>query len=157
MEKMSKKTGIKIVGVNKKARREYEILDTYEAGLVLTGSEVKSLRQGRVSFKDGYVRFKGEEAFLVGVHIAPYENAGYAQHEPERERKLLLHKREIKSLMGKVEQKGYTVIPLKIYFSQGRAKIEIGLARGKKLYDLREELKKKTIAREMAREMAKYK
>ncbi|KUJ96579.1 MAG: SsrA-binding protein [Desulfonauticus sp. 38_4375] len=154
---MSRKTGVKVVGVNKKARREYEILDTFEAGLVLTGSEVKSLRQGRVSFKDGYVRFHKEEAFLVGVHIAPYENAGYAQHDPERERKLLLNKREIKSLMGKVEQKGYTVIPLKIYFKQGKAKVEIGLARGKKLYDLREELKKKTIAREMAREMAKYK
>jgi len=154
---MGREKGIKIIGVNKKAKREYEILDTYEAGLVLTGSEVKSLRQGRISFKDGYVRFENEEAFLVGVHIAPYENAGYANHEPERERKLLLHKREIRSLRGKAEQKGLTVIPLKAYFKNGKVKLEIGLARGKKMHDIREELKRRTIARETAREMAKFK
>ncbi|SDN74755.1 SsrA-binding protein [Desulfonauticus submarinus] len=155
---MSKKNlGMKIIGVNKRAKREYEILETFEAGLVLQGSEVKSLRLGRISFKDGYVRFHNEEAFLVGVHIAPYENAGYAQHDPERERKLLLHKREIRSLMGKVEQKGLTVIPLKVYFKNGKAKVELGLAKGKKLHDVREELKRRTIAREMAREMARFK
>ncbi|MDQ7032186.1 MAG: SsrA-binding protein SmpB [Desulfonauticus sp.] len=149
-------SSIKIVAVNKKAKKEYDILDTLEAGLVLTGSEVKSLRQGRLSFKDGYVRFDNEEAFLVGVHIAPYENAGYAQHDPERERKLLLHKREIRSLLGKVAQKGLTVIPLKVYFKNGLAKIELGLAKGKKLYDRREELKRRTIEREMARAASKY-
>jgi SsrA-binding protein len=154
---MNKKGGIKIIGQNKKARREYELLDFIEAGIVLTGSEVKSLRAGRLSFKDGYVRFDKGEAYLVGVHIAPYENAGYAQHDPERVRKLLLHKREIKNLMGKVEQKGLTVIPVKMYFKQGRVKVELALAKGRKLYDRREELKKRAIALDTAREMAKYK
>jgi SsrA-binding protein len=154
---MNKKGGIKIIGQNKKARREYELLDFIEAGIVLTGSEVKSLRAGRLSFKDGYVRFDSGEAYLVGVHIAPYENAGYAQHDPERERKLLLHKREIKSLMGKVEQKGLTLIPVKMYFKQGKVKVELALARGRKLHDQREELKRRAVARDMAREMARYK
>jgi SsrA-binding protein len=154
---MSKKGGIKIIGQNKKARREYEFLDFIEAGIVLTGSEVKSLRAGRVGFKDGHVRFDRGEAYLVGVHIAPYENAGYAQHDPERPRKLLLHKREIKNLMGKIEQKGLTIIPVKMYFKNGKVKVELALAKGRKLYDQREELKKRAIARDTARELAKYK
>ncbi|MBT8764224.1 SsrA-binding protein SmpB [Desulfohalobiaceae bacterium Ax17] len=154
---MTKKGGIKIIGQNKKARREYELLDFIEAGIVLTGSEVKSLRAGRVGFKDGHVRFERGEAYLVGVHIAPYENAGYAQHDPERPRKLLLHKREIKNLMGKIEQKGLTIIPVKMYFKNGKVKVELALAKGRKLYDQREELKKRAIARDTARELAKYK
>lgn len=146
-------SGIKIMGQNKKARHLYEFLDTYEAGLVLTGSEVKSLRAGKISFMDGYVRFRGDEAFLVGVHIAPYENAGYAQHNPERERKLLLHKNEINSMRGKVEQKGLTIVPVKVYLRAGRFKIELALARGKTIYDRRQTLKERAVARDLAREM----
>ncbi len=146
-------SGIKIMGQNKKARHLYEFLDTYEAGLVLTGSEVKSLRAGRISFMDGYVRFRGGEAFLVGVHIAPYENAGYAQHDPERERKLLLHKNEINNMRGKVEQKGLTIVPVKVYLRAGRFKIELALARGKTTYDRRQTLKERAVARDLAREM----
>ncbi len=148
-----KSSGIKIIGQNKKARHLYEFLDTYEAGLVLSGSEVKSLRAGHISFMDGYVRFRGGEAFLVGVHIAPYEHAGYAQHEADRERKLLLHKGEIKSLLGKVEQKGLTVVPTKVYLRGGRIKIELALARGKTIYDRRQTLKERAVAKDLAREM----
>ncbi len=148
-----KSSGIKIIGQNKKARHLYEFLDTYEAGLVLSGSEVKSLRAGHISFMDGYVRFCGGEAFLVGVHIAPYEHAGYAQHEADRERKLLLHKGEIKSLLGKVEQKGLTVVPTKVYLRGGRIKIELALARGKTIYDRRQTLKERAVAKDLAREM----
>ncbi len=125
--------------------------------MALTGSEVKSLRAGKVSFKEGYVRFDRGEAYLVDVHIAPYENAGYAQHDPVRPRRLLMHKSEIKRLMGKVEQKGLTVIPTRMYFKQGRAKVEIALARGLRLHDRRETLKRRAVERDTAREMAKYK
>lgn len=148
-----KSSGIKILGQNKKARHLYEFLDTYEAGLVLSGSEVKSLRAGHISFMDGYVRFRGGEAFLVGVHIAPYEHAGYAQHEADRDRKLLLHKNEIKLLLGKVEQKGLTVVPTKVYLRDGRIKIELALVRGKTTYDRRQTLKERAIAKDLAREM----
>jgi SsrA-binding protein len=146
--------GIKIIAVNKKVRRFFSILETIEAGITLTGSEVKSLRAGQISFKDGYVKFLQEEAFLEDVHIAPYENAGYAQHEPERRRKLLMHKSEIKRLLGKVEQKGLTVVPLKIYFKKGKIKVELALAKGLKLFDQREELKQRAVKRDMDREMA---
>ncbi|WP_028573757.1 SsrA-binding protein SmpB [Desulfonatronovibrio hydrogenovorans] len=149
--------GIKIIAQNKKVRRFYEIMETIEAGISLTGSEVKSLRAGQVSFKDGYVKFEKGEAFLVDVHVAPYENAGYAQHNPERIRKLLLHKREIARLMGKVEQKGLTVVPLKMYFKKGMVKVELALARGLKLFDQREELKRRAVKRDMDREMARHK
>jgi len=147
-------SGIKIIAVNKKVRRFFEIMETIEAGLSLTGSEVKSLRAGQISFKDGYVKFDQGEAFLADVHIAPYENAGYAQHEPERKRKLLLHKNEIDRLMGKVEQKGLTVVPLKVYFKKGRIKVELALAKGLKLFDQREELKQRAVKRDMDREMS---
>jgi SsrA-binding protein len=146
--------GIKIIAVNKKVRRFFEIMETIEAGISLTGSEVKSLRAGQISFKDGYVKFDQGEAFLADVHIAPYENAGYAQHEPERKRKLLLHKSEIDRLMGKVEQKGLTVVPLKAYFKNGRIKVELALAKGLKLFDQREELKQRAVKKDMDREMA---
>lgn len=149
-----KKDGILIVGQNKKARHLYELLEFVEAGLVLTGSEVKSLRAAKVSFKDGYVRFSNGEAWLVGVHINTYENAGYAGHEPERERKLLLHSQEIRNWAAKVEQKGLSAIPIKIYFKNGRAKIEIALGKGKKLYDQRETLKRRAEDRDAARAMA---
>ncbi len=151
------KPGIKTIAVNRKIRHFFEILETLEAGIVLTGSEVKSLRAGRVSFKEGYVRFEQGEAFLVDVHIAPYENAGYAQHDPVRPRKLLLHKDEIAVLTGKVEQKGLAVVPLKMYFKQGRVKVELALARGLKVHDRRETLKRKAVERDTAREISGYK
>ncbi len=152
---MTKQSGkIKIIGKNKKARHLYELVEFVEAGMVLTGSEVKSLREGRISFMDGYVNFEHGEAFLVGVHIAEYENAGYAQHRPDRPRKLLMHKREIEGLMKKVEQKGLTVVPTKIYFKNGRIKLELALGRGKKLHDHRQDLKERAAKRDTAREMA---
>ncbi len=155
---MSKSSSsIKIIAVNRKVRHYFEIMETLEAGIALTGSEVKSLRAGKVSFKEGYVRFDRGEAYLMDVHIAPYENAGYAQHDPVRSRRLLMHKNEIKRLMGKVEQKGLTVIPTRMYFKQGRAKVEVALARGLRLHDRRETLKRRAVERDTAREMAKYK
>ena len=150
----AKESGEKLVALNKKARHLYEFLEKYEAGLVLMGSEVKSLRLGRISFKDGYVKFQDGEAFLIGVHIAPYENAGYAGHEPERPRKLLLHTAEINAMRVKVEQKGLTVVPVRVYFKNGRAKVEIALARGKKVFDRRDDLKNRDLARDAARELA---
>ncbi|MFO7728495.1 MAG: SsrA-binding protein SmpB [Desulfonatronovibrio sp.] len=150
-------TGIKTIAVNKKVRRYFEILETIEAGISLTGSETKSLRAGQVSFKDGYVKFHNGEAFLVDVHIAPYAHATHIQHEPERTRKLLLHKKEIDRLMGKVEQKGLTVVPLKMYFRKGKIKVELALAKGLKLFDQREELKQRAVKRDMDREMARHK
>ncbi len=147
-------SGIKIIALNKKVRRYLEILERIEAGISLTGSEVKSLRAGQVSFKDGYIKFHQGEAFLVDVHIAPYENAGYAQHQPERRRKLLMHKAEINRLVSKVEQKGLTVVPLKLYFKNGKIKVELGLGRGLKHFDRRQELKQRAVKRDLDREMA---
>ncbi|OLN26048.1 tmRNA-binding protein SmpB [Desulfovibrio sp. DV] len=152
----AKESGEKLIALNKKARHLYEIIDKFEAGLVLVGSEVKSLRAGRISFKDGYVKIQGDEAFLVGVHIAPYENAGDFGHEPERPRKLLLHAAEIHVLRVKVEQKGLTVVPLRAYFKNGRAKMEIALVRGKKVFDRRDDLKSRDLARDAARELARH-
>jgi SsrA-binding protein len=152
----AKESGEKLIAINKKARHLYEFLERFEAGLVLTGSEVKSLRAGRISFKDGYVKFIDGEAFLVGVHIAPYENAGYASHEPERPRKLLLHAAEVRTLRAKVEQKGLTVAPIRMYFKNGKAKVEIALARGKKVFDRRDDLKARDLDRDAARELERH-
>ncbi|MEW5773187.1 MAG: SsrA-binding protein SmpB [Thermodesulfobacteriota bacterium] len=154
---MPRPTGVKLIAQNRNARREYELLDALEAGLALTGSEVKSLRAGKVSFKEGYVRFAEGQAWLCGVYIAPYENAGYAQHEPDRERRLLLHREEIARMAAKVEQKGLTVVPVRMYFKNGRAKVEIALARGRKLHDKREDLKARMAERDTARELARFK
>ena len=153
----AKSSGTKLIGTNKNARRYYEILDTFEAGLSLMGSEVKSLREGRVSFKDGYVKFSGGDAWLVGVHIAPYEYATHFGHEPERERRLLLHRHEIDTLTAKVEQKGLSVVPTRMYFRKGRVKVEIALCRGKKIHDRRDDIKQRDIARDTARELDRYK
>jgi len=154
---MGDKQKIKTIATNKKAYHYYDILEKKEAGLVLTGSEIKSIREGRVNFKDSYVRFHGGEAYVVGLHIAPYEKASHFGHHPERDRKLLLHKREILSWQGKVQQKGLTVIPLKIYLKGPWAKVEIGLCRGRKVHDRREELKRRAMKMDVAREMARYK
>jgi SsrA-binding protein len=150
-------SGIKIVAQNKYIRRLFEVMETLEAGLVLTGSEIKSIRAGKVSFKDAHVVFSGNEAFIKGLHIGVYENAGYAGHEPDRDRKLLLHKREIDVLRGKVEQKGLAVVPLRMYLKHSKAKLEIALAKGKKVHDQREELKRRAVQRDLAREMSRYK
>uniref|UniRef100_I2Q456 SsrA-binding protein n=1 Tax=Desulfovibrio sp. U5L TaxID=596152 RepID=I2Q456_9BACT len=152
----AKESGEKLIAQNKKARHLYEFIDKYEAGLVLVGTEVKSLRAGHISFKDGYVKFTATEAFLVGVHIAPYENAGQDGHDPERPRKLLLHAAEITTLRAKVEQKGLTVAPVRVYFKNGKVKVEIALCRGKKTFDRRDDLKNRDLDRDAARELARH-
>jgi SsrA-binding protein len=143
--------GEKLICQNKKAFHHYFIEETYRAGISLLGSEVKSLREGKVNLGDSYGDIKRSEVFLVDAHISPYPQANRLNHDPLRTRKLLLHKREIKRLIGKVEQKGYTLIPLKLYFVEGKVKVDLGLAKGQKLFDKRETLKKKTMEREMER------
>ena len=143
--------GEKVICQNKKAFYHYSIEETYQAGIALLGSEVKSLRDGRVNLGDSYGDIKRGEVFLVDAHISAYPQANRMNHEPLRTRRLLLHKREIRRLIGKVEQRGYTLIPLKFYFVNGRVKVDLGLAKGKKLFDKRESLKKKTMEREMER------
>jgi len=151
------KSGEKIVCVNREARHNYFIDEIYEAGLVLLGSEVKSLRDGKANLKDSYASIQKGEAFLVNAHVSPYPGANQFNHEPTRPRKLLLHQREIERLTGKTKEKGLTLIPLRLYFKNGRAKVELGLARGKKLYDKRETLKRKMAEREVERSLkSKY-
>jgi SsrA-binding protein len=144
--------GDKPIATNRKAWHDYEILETYEAGLVLKGTEVKSLREGQVNFKDSYASLLREEAWLVGCHIAPYHHGSDANHEADRSRKLLLHRREIERLIGKVAERGLTIVPLRLYFKSGRAKVELGLARGKQLHDKRQALRERDARREMAKE-----
>ncbi|MCM0754697.1 SsrA-binding protein SmpB [Desulfovibrio aminophilus] len=157
MSEKPEAAGRKPIAENRNARRLYEFTETLEAGLALQGSEVKSLRDGRVSFKDGYVDVRNGEAFLVGVHIAPYEKTSlFDRPDPERPRKLLLHRREIDRLQAKAEQKGLTIIPVRLYFTRGRVKLEIALAKGKKVHDRRDDLKQKDIARDTARQLAQY-
>ena len=147
---------VKVVATNKKARFEYFIEDTFEAGLALKGTEIKSIRSGQISLQEAYVRTNGEQAWLVGAHVAPYAHASAAQHDPSRERKLLLHKREIKTLWDAVRIKGMTIVPIRDYLKAGRAKLEIGIAKGKKLYDKRESIKERDIAREDSRRSSDY-
>src|SRR5678810_749050 len=142
----------KVISTNRKAFHDYAILETYEAGLVLKGTEVKSLREAQVNFKDCYATIDNDEAWLVGCYISPYHHGTDANHDPERRRKLLLHKREIARLLGKVAERGLTLIPLRLYFKDGRVKVELGLARGKKLHDKREAIRERDERREMARE-----
>jgi SsrA-binding protein len=143
--------GLKLICQNRKAYHDYEILDTIEAGMVLVGSEVKSLRDGRANLKDSYAKVKNGEVFLYGLHISPYVNSSYNNHEPERVRKLLLHDYEIKRLYVKTQERGLSLIPLKIYFKDGKAKATLALAQGRKLYDKRESIKRKEENREMDR------
>jgi SsrA-binding protein len=142
---------IKVIAQNKKARFEYFIVDTYEAGIVLTGTEVKSARLGKVNLKDSYGRIDKGEIYLFNMHISPYSFGNRNNHEPTRTRKLLLHKREINRLIGKTKEKGLAIIPLKIYFLNGKCKVELALCKGKKLYDKRESLKEKDTNLEMKR------
>ena len=139
---------MKVLVSNRRARFDYELLERFTAGLVLTGSEVKSVRAGHVKLQDGWVAFEAGEAFLADVHVAPYPNAGYANHEPTRRRKLLLRKRDIERMASKVAEKGLTVIPLAIGLEDNWIKVELALAKGKKLYDKRETIKRRTLDRE---------
>jgi SsrA-binding protein len=148
---------MKNITINKKAFHDYEIIEKYEAGMALMGSEIKSIRDGRVNLKDSYVEIKHREAFLVSSHISQYNNASYNNHEPERERKLLLHRRELLKLDGKVKSKGVTIIPLRMFFTdKGLVKIEIALAKGKRVYDKKQKIIENDVKRDMAREMKKY-
>lgn len=150
--KASSSGGIKIAADNRQARYQYEILDTYEAGIALLGTEVKSIREGKVNLRDGFANVKRGEVWLHNVHISPHSMTSLTyNHEPRRVRKLLLHKQEIRKLIGQTEQKGLTLVPLKMYFKEGRVKVVIALGRGKKLHDKRESLKKKQDTREIAR------
>ncbi|MBW2654176.1 MAG: SsrA-binding protein SmpB [Deltaproteobacteria bacterium] len=146
---------IKLIATNKKARHNYAIESEYEAGIVLVGSEVKSIREGRVSFQDAYADIKNGELFLRQLHISPYKYAYNSNHEALRTRKLLLHRYEIKKLWSKIKERGCTLVPLKIYFKNDKIKVLIGLGRGKKLYDKRESIKKKDMKRDLDRERKK--
>lgn len=146
-----KETAEKLICANKTARLNYFIDDTFEAGIVLSGTEVKALREGRANLRDSYAQVTDGEVFLYDLHISPYTYGNRYNHEPLRVRKLLLHKREIRRLYGKTQEKGFTLVPTKLYFKRGRVKVEIGLGRGKKLYDKREALKRREDERDMAR------
>jgi SsrA-binding protein len=145
------KSGEKLIVDNRRARHDYHLLERVEAGLVLTGTEVKSLRDGRASLQHAYADIRGEEAWLVGAHISVYEQGNIANHDPDRDRKLLLHKKELASLAGKVAQRGLTLVPTKLYFRNGRAKVELALARGKEQRDKRRDIAKREADRQMER------
>ena len=142
---------VKIIATNRKARHDFFLLESFEAGIVLQGSEIKSIRAGQISLKEAYIRVDGQEAWLVNAHIAPYNPASRDNHDPLRDKKLLLHKKEIKKLWDEVRQKGTTIIPIKVYLTQGRAKVEIAVAKGKKNFDKRQTLKKRDAQREIDR------
>jgi SsrA-binding protein len=150
------KEPVKIIAVNRKARHDFFIEDEYEAGMVLKGTEVKALRLGKVNLKDSYARVKNGEVFVYQMHIGPYPFAYYENHDPLRTRKLLLHKQEIKRLYAKVNEKGHTLVPLKIYFKGGKVKLSLALAKGKRQYDKREAIKRRDEQRELARERKRY-
>jgi SsrA-binding protein len=141
----------KQVAANRKAMHDYTIEDAYEAGVVLTGTEIKSVRAGRVNLRDGYVQIKEGEAWLLNVHISPYDFGNRENHEPKRERKLLLHRQEIRRLQSKVNERGWTIVPLRVYLKEGRAKVEIALARGKRLYDKRDAVAERDMDRDLQR------
>ncbi len=147
-----KQEAMKLVANNKKAYHDYFIDEKYEAGLVLHGTEVKSLRLGKCSVKEAFVRIENSEVWIYGMHISPYEKGNIFNRDPIRPKKLLMHKDEIRKLTGKISEKGFTIVPLQVYFKDGRAKIEIGLARGKKLYDKRQDIAKKDQRREAEKE-----
>jgi SsrA-binding protein len=150
-----KELGRKVVATNRKARHDYHIDAVFEAGLVLTGSEVKSLREGRASLVDGYATISGDEAWLEGVHIPEYLQATWTNHEPRRKRKLLLHREEIVKLANETRERGHTLVPLSLYFKDGRAKVELAVARGKRDYDKRQSLRERQDRREADRAMAR--
>ena len=147
---------MRVIATNKKASFNYELLEKFEAGISLRGTEAKSIRQGKVSLKESYAEIKGGEAFLVNCHISPYESASWFNHEPRRERKLLLHRREIKRLTGKIQEKGLTLVPTKVFFNdKGKVKIEVALAKGKRAYQKREAIRERDRDRELRAELKK--
>ncbi len=148
--------GIKIVATNRKAGRDFNLEDRFEAGLALLGTEIKSIRAGRVNLSDGYVQHRDGELWLVNVHIAPYDPSGRYGHEPLRPRKLLLHRREINRLISRVTERGYTIVPTRLYLKDGRAKVEIALARGKRKYDKRQDISKRDAQREIERALKEH-
>lgn len=145
--------GIKVVAQNKKARHDYFIEDTLEAGIVLSGTEVKSIRQGKVNLKDSYAMIEDGEVILSGMHISPYEQGNIFNKDPLRDRKLLLHKYEINKLIGYTQQKGLTIVPLQLYFTRGKVKLQLGIAKGKKLYDKRDDIAERDAKREIDRKL----
>ena len=148
--------GIKLIAPNKKARHEYFLEESFEAGISLAGTEVKSLRAGSVNFRDSYAIIRNAEIFIVGLYISPYDKGNINNKDPERERKLLLHKAEIRKLIGKTEQKGYSIIPTKIYFKRNKVKLEIALAKGKKLYDKRSSIAERDAQREIDKKIKSF-
>lgn len=154
MAKKKKKATAGVVS-NPKARHDYTILDSFEAGIVLQGSEVKSIRQGKASLRESFAIIRDGEVWLIQMHVAPYADAGYSQHEPLRKRKLLMHKQEIERLALKIKQQGLTLVPLRLYFTHGLAKVELGVAKGKKIYDKREDLKAKDAKMQIDRIMGR--
>ena len=138
----------RLIADNRKARHDYHILETYEAGIALLGTEVKAIREGRVNLRDSYARTEGGEVWMMNVHISPYSHRGYADHEPLRRRKLLLHRSEIRKLIGKTVEKGMTLVPTRLYFKDGRVKVSISIAKGKKDYDKRETIRRREVDRE---------
>ncbi len=154
---MADKLPVKIISDNRQARYLYEILETYEAGIQLTGTEIKSVRQGKVNLRDGYGFIRNGEVWLLNAHISPYDASGaYFNHEPRRSRKLLLHRREINKLIGKLQEKGLTLVPLKMYFKGSWVKVSLGVGRGKKLHDKRETIKRREDQREMSRALKRW-
>jgi SsrA-binding protein len=149
-------TAVKTISTNRKARHDYHIDDTFEAGIVLTGTEIKSIRAGRVNLRDSYATVKEGELWLLNTHIAPYQQGTYANHEPRRPRKLLMHRREINRITGKLQERGFTLVPLRLYLKDNLAKVELGLARGKKQYDKRAALREKQTRREIDRAVARH-
>lgn len=149
---MAKKETQKLIANNKKAYHDYFIDETYEAGIALHGTEVKSMRMGKCSVKESFIRIENGEVFVYGMHVSPYEKGNIFNKDPMRVKKLLMHRYEINKLEGKIKEKGYTLVPLQVYFKEGKVKVEIGLARGKKLYDKREAIAKKDARRETERE-----
>ncbi len=144
---------IKTIATNRKAYHDYEVVDTFEAGIVLTGTEIKSIREGKANLRDGFALIRNGEVWLLNVHIAPYAGGNRQNHEPLRERKLLLHRQEINRLAGRVQEKGWTLVPLRLYLKDNKAKIELGLVRGKRQYDKREAIAKRDYEREVEREV----
>ena len=147
---------VKTIATNRKARHDYHIDDTFEAGMVLTGTEIKSIRAGRVNLRDSFATVKEGELWLLNAHIAPYDQGTYANHEPRRPRKLLMHRREINRIAGKLQEKGFTLVPLRLYLKNNLAKVELGLARGKKQYDKRAALRQRETRREIDRAVARH-
>ncbi len=146
-----RKRAERLLADNRKAHHDYHILGTYEAGMVLLGTEVKSIREGRVNLRDSFARVEGGEVFIYNIHVSPYSHRGYADHEPTRRRKLLLHKGEIRKLIGKTVERGMTLVPVRMYLKNGRVKVVVGVAKGKKLYDKRETIRRREAERETRR------